>query len=380
MTSVRIFVWGSGGSGQLGLGNDEDFSLPQELVVSGIIDPDTVITGGCHSAGVNAAGELYVWGDSEKRQLSVTDEDAHVQKPSRTTLSSATATALVACGWSHTVIATTDQSLLSCGANESLQLGRVVSEEHPADRLHLVPFNIPVGRRVVSLACGWKHSLMALDDGSVFSWGSGRSGELGLGPTPLVAQTPTKVEALHGHSIDSVYCGWQHSIFHSSSTKTVLSCGNNRHGQLGAPKSTEGSRTRPFTVVAGAGPLLVEKIAVGWHFALCLAVDGSLYSWGKGSHGQLGLGTFETTETPTRVPFDKCVQAIACGSEHALVATDEGDLYTCGWGEHGNLGHGDVDNRSSFQKVQFFLERALRVTGVRAGGAVSIAFVDSDTS
>jgi alpha-tubulin suppressor-like RCC1 family protein len=235
-----------------------------------------------------------------------------------------------------------------------------------------------------------------VDDGSVFSWGSGRHGELGLGGSQLAAPEPTLVASVRDYDISSVYCGWQHSVFFSSRSGYVFTCGNNRHGQLGVPKASESARSLPAKVIDASGSLLqCSQVAVGWHFVLCLSMDATLVSWGKGSHGQLGLGSLESVEVPTAIRFEDPVASIACGSEHTMVITKQGYLFTCGWGEHGNLGtvasghdaeaglsvcgvtslpgHGDTENRSSLTKVQFFDDRGWQVVSVKAGGAVSIA-------
>lgn len=37
--------------------------------------------------------------------------------------------------------------------------------------------------RVKTIACGWDHCLAATEDGALFTWGSGRHGQLGHGDT-----------------------------------------------------------------------------------------------------------------------------------------------------------------------------------------------------
>ena len=37
--------------------------------------------------------------------------------------------------------------------------------------------------RVNTIACGWDHCMAVTDDGALFTWGSGRSGQLGHGDT-----------------------------------------------------------------------------------------------------------------------------------------------------------------------------------------------------
>ena len=70
-----------------------------------------------------------------------------------------------------------------------------------------------------------------------------------------------------------------------------------------------------------------------------LPASGCLFTWGRGSNGQLGLGDRVDRRIPTLVATLSCVNMIACGSLHTLAATDAG-LYSWGHGGEGRLGHG----------------------------------------
>ncbi|KAK1945687.1 Ultraviolet-B receptor UVR8 [Phytophthora citrophthora] len=157
----------------------------------------------------------------------------------------------------------------------------------------------------------------------------------------LKTEVPVHLETLRGTAITNVFCGWEHSVFKSSSGE-VFTCGNNRHGQLGVQQSSASDQGQEKRKQVNASPVRVGidavQVGCGWHFVLCLTKTGELVTWGKGSHGQLGLGEFENASEPQGVPFPHAIRQIACGSEHSMVVTTDGALYTCGWGEHGNLG------------------------------------------
>ncbi|GLD95423.1 hypothetical protein PINS_up004067 [Pythium insidiosum] len=341
-------------------------------------------------------GQLFLWGDNAKQQLGsavdVGSDQSAMCALVRVALSSANGTkvdsrrcTLVACGWSHTVaVVGTNQAdatarVLTWGVNEHHQLGRPDSTSTPTCEPH--DAEIPRSLRcapVLSVSCGWKHSLLSLSDGSVFAWGSGRHGELGLGPSKLSAREPTILDSLPTSGPFRVLCGWQHSVLYDCSTGAVITCGNNRHGQLGVSPTAEKARFLALPVMMSSDsddPLTARQVDTGWHFVLCVQRDGTLVAWGKGSHGQLGLGGVDGAHTPTKLPFTETVKSIACGSEHALVLTDRNQVYSCGWGEHGNLGHGDQENRLELTRVEYFATHGLRVESVAAGGAVSIAVV-----
>lgn len=71
----------------------------------------------------------------------------------------------------------------------------------------------------------------------------------------------------------------------------------------------------------------------------------AVYTWGKASEGQLGLGGIEeafiTTPTLSRklTEISGKVKEIACGWEHTAFLTVDGTVYTCGNNKYGQLGH-----------------------------------------
>jgi alpha-tubulin suppressor-like RCC1 family protein len=69
--------------------------------------------------------------------------------------------------------------------------------------------------------------------------------------------------------------------------------------------------------------------------------DGSVFSWGFGWSGQLGLGSDATVYVPTRVealPPGKRAVAVAAGGVHSLALCDDGTVFSWGSGQGGRLG------------------------------------------
>lgn len=69
----------------------------------------------------------------------------------------------------------------------------------------------------------------------------------------------------------------------------------------------------------------------------------AVFTWGRGSDGQLGLGDTADQEIPCFVDALQSVgvQHIACGSGHTVVLSVTGEIYSVGRGDDGRLGHGD---------------------------------------
>lgn len=131
------------------------------------------------------------------------------------------------------------------------------------------------GKRVVSIGCGAEHSLVATDQGEVFSWGWGRYGNLGDGECED-RLLPTKVKGLQGVHVRVVACGWRHSIVVDGDGR-VFSFGWSKYGQLGhgdnrdqlVPKQLQQLQDTKVVVIAG-----------GWRHSMAADSEGRVYAWG----------------------------------------------------------------------------------------------------
>ena len=65
----------------------------------------------------------------------------------------------------------------------------------------------------------------------------------------------------------------------------------------------------------------VVKIACGCYHSIALSENGSVYTFGRGNHGQLGHGNIEDQKLPKMVAslMDKKVVDIAGGFYHTIV-------------------------------------------------------------
>lgn len=68
-----------------------------------------------------------------------------------------------------------------------------------------------------------------------------------------------------------------------------------------------------------------------------------VFSWGKNTHGQLGLGSVcEYIKEPSPLTFfdEHIIKDVVCGEKHTLILDDLGDLYSFGCPSDGKLGLG----------------------------------------
>jgi alpha-tubulin suppressor-like RCC1 family protein len=77
---------------------------------------------------------------------------------------------------------------------------------------------------------------------------------------------------------------------------TVWTWGNNSNGQLG-----NGTTTNSSSPIQTVGLSAVMGIAGGTKDTLALKTDGTVWAWGSNGHGQLGDGTTTDRWTPLQV-------------------------------------------------------------------------------
>ena len=92
------------------------------------------------------------------------------------------------------------------------------------------------------------------------------------------------------------------------------------------------------------------SVAAGGFCSLAIRRDGSLWSWGQGEDGALGVGDRESRHEPNRVDHRLWLVA-SCGGAHSLGLGRDGSLW--GWGRNGEgqLGLGDCRDRDMPARV-----------------------------
>ena len=112
-----------------------------------------------------------------------------------------------------------------------------------------------------------------------------------------------------------VSAGWEFSLAWNNEKEILTSWGNNKHGQLGRQKTSLSWSPSPVELQLQRASC---DIKCGWSHVLVLDTNGDVWSWGKGTEGQLGRGTFTSSNVPSRIETLSQVKHIACGSSHSL--------------------------------------------------------------
>ncbi|XP_036619634.1 probable E3 ubiquitin-protein ligase HERC6 isoform X2 [Trichosurus vulpecula] len=294
----------------------------------------------------------YCWGDNSFGQLGIEAEQRDKAglvrcRPGASLGSERLVQA--ACGEHHSLLLLSDGTVWSCGSNVCGQLGRKNIQKctRPAQIQALET------QAVVLVSCGKEHSLAVCKTGEVFSWGSDSEGQLGIRKLKKQSFLPKKIQDLSSVKIIQVSCGYYHSIALAQDGK-VFSWGKNSHGQLGLGENFP-SQSRPQWVKSLNGIPLAQVSAGGDH-SFALSLSGTSYGWGKNNEGQLALSGKNVPEQiykPCSIGKLKSLHVtyISCGDAHTAVLTKDGKVFTFGSNNSGQLGCKQVSKEKGPQIV-----------------------------
>lgn len=114
---------------------------------------------------------------------------------------------------------------------------------------------------------------------------------------------------------------------------TVWTWGANTYGQLGV--EVEGQSLVPMQV---SGLSCVARISAAGNHALALKSDGTVWGWGAGNRGQYGSEVIGDVLAPTQILDLSGVVAIASGEYHDLAVKADGTVWGWGYNTGGVLG------------------------------------------
>uniref|UniRef100_A0ABI7Z5G5 HECT domain-containing protein n=1 Tax=Felis catus TaxID=9685 RepID=A0ABI7Z5G5_FELCA len=274
----------------------------------------------------------------------------------------------VACGGNHSVFLLEDGEVYTCGLNTKGQLGHEREGNQPEQ------IGALADQHIVHVACGESHSLALSDRGQLFSWGAGSDGQLGLMTTEDSVAVPRLIQKLNQQTILQVSCGNWHCLALAADGQ-FFTWGKNSHGQLGLGKEFP-SQASPQRVRSLEGIPLAQVAAGGAH-SFALSLSGAVFGWGMNNAGQLGLSDEEDRESPCHVKLLRTqkVVYISCGEEHTAVLTKSGGVFTFGAGSCGQLGHDSMNDEVNPRRVLELM--GSEVTQIACGRQHTLAFVPS---
>ncbi len=245
-------------------------------------------------------------------------------------------------GSSHTIAIKDDGTLWAWGSASSGRLGNGNTTGK-----EILPVQIGTDTDWTNIYVGGSHSIAMKIDGTLWAWGSNYSGELGLGYNNAGVSVPTQI----GTDTDWKTVSLGNSFTLAVKTDgTLWTWGGNSEGQLG--NGTYGSGTgaaAPTQIGTDTDWSIVEA---GYQHSQGIKTDGTLWGWGLENHGRLGNGNNITGSTQTRqttpvqIGTDTDWAAVSSGNNHSHALKTDGSLWAWGYGSSGRLGTGNTSNQA----------------------------------
>lgn len=248
----------------------------------------------------------------------------------------------VTTGRYHTLLIN-NSKVYSCGSSLS---GVLAHGPETTQCVAFTPVEFPFSAQVAQVSATQNHSAFVLQSGEVLTCGDNSSHCCGHLDISRPIFRPKLVEALKGTPCKQVAAGLHFTVF-LSREGSVFTCGSNTHGQLGHGDTLDRPVPKAVEFLQGVGP--VVQISTGPSYVLAVTQDGSVYSFGSGSSFCLGHGEQQDEHQPRVIQAFKRkgihILRVSAGDEHAVALDSNGRVYTWGKGYCGALGHGDENDK-----------------------------------
>lgn len=345
-TTMRLYAFGSNGSGQLGIGSTYDTNIPKVCPLPDHLPsvPKSIVAGGNHTLLLFNDGTVFYSGSSRDGSVQSEFAPSATHTFQRAYISTLTKDVkLCSAWWDGSVFVDTSDSVYTAGPGSKGEQGtKGPPNSFGLQKLQKFPptETQQIGT-IVDVNSGVDHTVVVLADGTVWGWGNGRKGQ--LTGSRATAWSPRRFEQSK-QSVARAVCGRDFTfLMYKNGTHEVLD--TNKWGlQEDAPEPTSDWK----------------DVSASWGSIFILKEDGKVESWGRNDHGQLA---------PPGLPD---IEQLAVGSEHVVALTKGGRVVSWGWGEHGNCGvdtdeNGDVKGKWN----EIPVDQSDIVLGVGAGCATS---------
>ncbi len=328
----QIYVWGDNQFGQLGNGgtrqkyNILEFTTKNaDIDLSQIVD---VIPGSDYSFFLMQDGTLWGVGNNDYSPLA----DKGDRYYTHIRFNVGEPVVKVECGFGHVLALNAKGEVYAWGRNNAGQVGNGFRKNTG------VAYNTGL-TDIVQIVCGGKFSLALAADGTLWGWGDNEYNTINMTKDQVVTR-PTKIE--YG-DIDIAYidaCGA--SVVLLDTDGVLWTWGRNDMHQLGY--DTKGKSTKTPQKVDL--PLPVVYVAAYSSQTYAILSDGSLWSWGNNSYGQLGQG-FRSAASEGVLPgkaWDSDVVMVMGGSLCMSAMLADGTIISAGISKFGQQGDGTQDS------------------------------------
>jgi alpha-tubulin suppressor-like RCC1 family protein len=336
----RLWTWGNNGEGNLG------------VTLTSRLSPGTTAGGGVNWVQVSAGGATNVrysaaiktdgtlWTWGGNVAGKLGDGTTTSRSSPGTTAGGGTNWKQVACGYTNMAAVKTDGTLWTWGAATSGGLGDGTTTSRSSPGT-----TAGGGTNWKQVAAGSNIMGAVKTDGTLWTWGTGANGGLGDGTTTARSSPGTTAGGGTNWKQVAATVGRMAAI---KTDGTLWTWGRNTRGQLGDGTTT--SRSSPGTTAGGGATWKSVDTADASNDGQTVAIkmDGTLWTWGENIYGALGDGTTTSRSSPgTTAGGGTNWKMVSCGYRNTAAVKLDGTLWTWGAAFNGALGDGTTTSRSS---------------------------------
>ncbi|MGC9196832.1 MAG: RCC1 domain-containing protein [Syntrophobacteraceae bacterium] len=327
-----LWAWGGNTYGQLGDGTTTNHSSPEQIGMSN--GWASVAASGFHTAALGSDGTLWTWGDNTYGQLG---DGTTTNHPSPEQIGTSNDWMSVAAGGYHMVAIKSNGTLWAWGENNAGQLGDGTTTGQGS------PEQIGAANNWGSVSAGFRHTMAIKTDGTMWAWGDNTHGELGDGSTTM--QTSPEQIGTDNHWM-SVAAGYDYTVA-VKSDGTLWAWGSNSSGEMGAGMMTAD--------ILGPQQIGTDNhwasVAAGWTHVVGVKSDGTLWSWGNNSYGQMGDGTMINRNSPEQIGTEQNWMWAAAGDGFTTALNSNDDMMAWGNNQYGQVGNNSTSDQDSPEMI-----------------------------
>lgn len=427
---LKVFVFGEGGSGELGLGATKkaiDVKRPRYNEALSNHEVVRIATGGMHVVALTKGNRILTWGvndngalgrDTSGAEVKMKDMDANdsdsesddetgglnEKEATPTEISMEhfpedTVFVEVAAGDSCSFALTTEGAVYGWGTFRKNEGVLGFTKEVNTARF---PIYISQLQNATDIVCGTNHVLALDNKGQVYAWGSGQQNQLGrrviernlseaLQPTHL-GFNDNSIKGKKSKKMVKIFSGDYHAMAIADDGH-VWAWGANNYCETGF-KGNAGEDDAVVIspkIVHSLEGKNVQHIACGSHHNVAVTASGELLAWGRCDSAQTGIPAAtlnEITETetvlkgangkakillePTPIPGLDGVVFAACGPDHTIVMNKDGHAYSWGFSANYQTGLGTDDDVLLPTRIENTAVKEEKLVWAGAGGQYSM--------
>ena len=196
---------------------------------------------------------------------------------------------------------------------------------------------------------GYLHTSAIKTDGTLWGWGGGDYGALGINVAGGLGKICTPVTTFAGGTNWKQVSGGSNFTAAIKTDGTLWMWGYNANGQLGVNDTN--TRCTPVTTFAGGTNW--KQVSCGRQHVATIKTDGTLWVWGMNYYGQLGVNSASiylsvNNDKPTPVTTfagGTNWKQVDCGGNHTTAIKTDGTLWVWGGNSSQQLGINAPGNR-----------------------------------